>query len=622
MAYVHKGHADPVTLQIFVLAKDHAAYGGNMVVAGLVADGQVQIGAGCQRFGRMEGEAALGQVHALRHGGKHAAQAVFYGLGNDVQLEIDGLDEAAHARVLAHQGIDLAALHIVYLCQLLGQGEMLGQFEAGVIGISFYLARTDALIDDSEGGVDAFFMAAVGMAGRYTFLFAHTIFLFLLLSCVVAAMSLPGAGRSCRACVALGHLCLMRRMFKPLPLFIGLRYTRAKRRNHFISFISLTSILGLALGVAVLITVLSVMNGFDRELKNRILGMVPHATLNAYEPFRNWKKVVDYSLREKGVVAAAPFNQLQGMLTTGSQVSGALITGIEPAMEKKVSIIQNHMGDGSIDALRDGEFGIVLGSGLAANLGVMVGDKVTLVLPEASLSPAGVIPRFKRFTVVGVFKVGADIDGLLAYVNINDAARLLRMEGKVQGVRLKLDDLFDAPAVSHALVQKHPEFFYASNWTLTHGNLFSAIKMEKAMMALLLLFIVAVAAFNIVSSLVMVVTDKKADIAILRTLGASPNTIMKIFMVQGTVVGVVGTVSGVLLGVLLSLTISDIATGIEQLFNISLFDAYFVNYLPSQLELDDVVWVSIVAFALSFMATVYPARRAARVQPAEALRYE
>lgn len=414
----------------------------------------------------------------------------------------------------------------------------------------------------------------------------------------------------------------MRRMFKPLPLFIGLRYTRAKRRNHFISFISLTSILGLMLGVAVLITVLSVMNGFDRELKNRILGMVPHATLNAYEPFRNWKKVVDYSLREKGVAAAAPFNQLQGMLTTGGQVSGAMITGIEPAQEKKVSIIHQHMSEGSIDALRDGEFGIVLGSGLAANLGLMVGDKVTLVLPEASLSPAGVIPRFKRFTVVGIFKVGADIDGLLAYVNLNDAARLLRIDGKVQGVRIKMDDLFEAPQISKALVQQHPEFFYASNWTLTHGNLFNAIKMEKAMMALLLLFIVAVAAFNIVSSLVMVVADKKADIAILRTLGASPNTIMKIFMVQGTLVGVVGTVSGVLLGVLLSLTITDIATGIEHLFNISLFDAYFVNYLPSQLELDDVVWVSIVAFSLSFMATVYPARRAARVQPAEALRYE
>ncbi|HEX6592323.1 MAG TPA: lipoprotein-releasing ABC transporter permease subunit [Moraxellaceae bacterium] len=411
-------------------------------------------------------------------------------------------------------------------------------------------------------------------------------------------------------------------MFKPTPLFIGLRYTRAKRRNHFISFISLTSILGLMLGVAVLITVLSVMNGFDRELKNRILGMVPQATLHAYEPFRNWKRVVDFSEKQEGVQAAAPFNQLQGMVAAGGQVSGALVTGIEPELEKKVSIVHQHMQDGSIEALREGEFGIVLGSGLAANLGVSTGDKVTLVLPEAAMSPAGVIPRFKRFTVVGVFKVGADIDGLLAYVNLHDAGRLLRIEDKVQGVRLKLDDLFDAPQVSYELVQQRPQDFFASNWTQTHGNLFNAIKMEKAMMALLLLFIVAVAAFNIVSSLVMVVTDKKADIAILRTLGASPGTIMKIFMVQGTIVGVVGTLSGVLLGVLLSLTISDIASGIEHLFNISLFDAYFVNYLPSQLELDDVLWVSLIAFGLSFLATVYPARRAARVQPAEALRYE
>lgn len=414
----------------------------------------------------------------------------------------------------------------------------------------------------------------------------------------------------------------MRRMFKPVSLFIGLRYTRAKRRNHFISFISLTSILGLMLGVAVLITVLSVMNGFDRELKNRILGMVPHATLNAYEPFQNWERVVEFSLRQPGVQAAAPFNHVQGMLTTGGLVSGVMVTGIDPAAEKTVSIIHEHMRDGSIDDLREGEFGIVLGSGLAANLGVIAGDKVTLVLPEASLSPAGVIPRFKRFTVVGVFKVGADIDGLLAYVNLHDAGRLLRIEDKVQGVRLKLHDLFKAPQVSHALVSQHPRHFYATDWTQTHGNLFNAIKMEKAMMALLLLFIVAVAAFNIVSSLVMVVTDKKADIAILRTLGASPNTIMKIFMVQGTLVGVLGTAAGVGLGVLLSLTISDIASGIEQLFNVSLFDAYFVNYLPSQLELDDVLWVSTTAFFLSFLATIYPARRAARVQPAEALRYE
>ncbi|MDF2445350.1 MAG: Lipoprotein releasing system, transrane protein LolC/E family [Moraxellaceae bacterium] len=411
-------------------------------------------------------------------------------------------------------------------------------------------------------------------------------------------------------------------MFKPAFLFIGLRYTRARRRNHFISFISLTSIIGLMLGVAVLITVLSVMNGFDRELKNRILGMVPQATLNAYEPFRNWQRVVDYAKREPGVEAAAPFNHLQGMIAANGLVSGAMVTGIEPAAEKQVSIIHRHFEEGRLEDLREGEFGMVLGSGLAASLGVRSGDKVTLVMPEASLSPAGVIPRFKRFTVVGIFKVGADIDGMLAYVNLHDAGRLLHIGDKVQGVRLRMHDLFEAQQISAALAARHPEFLYSTDWTQTHGNLFNAIKMEKAMMALLLLFIVAVAAFNIVSSLVMVVTDKKADIAILRTLGASPGTIMKIFMVQGTVVGVVGTLVGVLLGVLLSLTIGDIASGIEALFNVSLFDAYFVNYLPSQLELDDVAWVSAVAFGLSFLATIYPARRAARVQPAEALRYE
>ena len=417
---------------------------------------------------------------------------------------------------------------------------------------------------------------------------------------------------------------MRRTMFKPLSLFVGLRYTRAKRRNHFISFISLTSVLGLTLGVAVLITVLSVMNGFDHELRTRILGMVPQATINSYEPFTNWHRLAD-DIRQKhpDVVAVAPFNQLQGMLTANGQVSGAMISGIEPAEEVKVSIVQDHMTAGNLAMLKPGEFGIVLGAGLAENLGVVPGDKVTLVLPEASVSPAGVIPRFKRFTVVGVFKVGAEIDSAIAYVNIGDAARLLSIgDDKVQGVRLKLNDLFSAPELTWSLLQDLPAAFYATNWTQTQGNLFSAIKMEKAMMTLLLLLIVAVAAFNIVSSLVMVVTDKKADIAILRTLGASPNTIMKIFMVQGTIVGLVGTVSGTALGVLLALTISDIANFIEKVFHVNLFEAYFVNYLPSELQLGDVVMVVMVAFGMSFFATIYPARKAATVQPAEALRYE
>ncbi|MDO8329257.1 MAG: lipoprotein-releasing ABC transporter permease subunit [Fluviicoccus sp.] len=411
-------------------------------------------------------------------------------------------------------------------------------------------------------------------------------------------------------------------MFKPVSLLIGLRYTRAKRRNHFISFISLTSILGLTLGVAVLITVLSVMNGFDRELKNRILGMIPHATLSSREPIPDWQNLAEFAKRNPQVLAVAPVTQLQGMLTANGQVTGAMISGIEPAYEKQVSIISRHIQQGRFEALVADGYGIVLGAALASSLGVNTGDKVTLVLPEAAVTPAGVIPRFKRMTVVGIFQVGADVDGLLAYVHIADAGKLLRIGNSVQGVRLKLKDLFDAQAVSHELLYQLPERYYATDWTQTHGNLFSAIQMEKAMMGLLLMLIVAVAAFNIVSSLVMVVTDKKADIAILRTLGASPQTITRIFMVQGAVIGLAGTVAGVLLGIVLSLNITDVITWFEKVSGQSLFDAYFVNYLPSELSWRDVTWVSLLTGLISFLATIYPARKAAKVQPAEALRYE
>lgn len=413
-------------------------------------------------------------------------------------------------------------------------------------------------------------------------------------------------------------------MFKPLSLFIGLRYTRAKRRNHFISFISLTSVLGLTLGVAVLITVLSVMNGFDRELQTRILGMVPHATISSYEPIADWHHLgADIQRKSPQVIGIAPYSQLQGMITANGQVSGAMISGIDPVEEPKVSIVQDHMMMGGLQSLQPGEFGIVLGVGLASNLNVNVGDKITVVMPEASVSPAGVIPRFKRFTVVGIFRVGAEVDNLIAYVNISDAGRLLGIgPDHVQGVRLKFRDLFQAPEAVWHIMQDLPPDYVGGNWTQTQGNLFSAIRMEKAMMTLLLLLIVAVAAFNIVSSLVMVVTDKKADIAILRTLGASPNTIMKIFMVQGTIVGLVGTVAGTSLGVALALSVSRIASGIEHMLGINLFEAYFVNYLPSELLASDVIMVVCVAFGLSFLATIYPARKAARIQPAEALRHE
>ncbi len=411
-------------------------------------------------------------------------------------------------------------------------------------------------------------------------------------------------------------------MLRPLSLFIGLRYIRARQRNHFISFISLTSILGLTLGVAVMITVLSVMNGFDHELRTRILGMVPQATLNAYQPIEDWPQLAQVAMRIPQVVAAAPFIQMQGMLTAAGQVSGAFVSGVLPSAEKQVSIVDTAMLHGHLDDLRPGHFDIILGQGLASALGVGIGSQVMLVLPETSPSPAGVIPRFKRFTVVGIFKVGAEVDGSLAYVHLDDAARLLRMPGQVQGIRLRLRDLFQAPQVVRQILTQLSDNFYGSTWQDTQGNLFSAIRMEKTMMGLLLFLIVAVAAFNIVSSLVMTVTDKKADIAILRTLGASPATIQRIFMVQGGFVGLLGTSLGVVSGVLLALSISAIVQGIQRLFGLDLFAAYFVDYLPSRLQMSDVGMVALIALSLSFLATLYPSRRAARVQPAEALRYE
>ncbi|NNM52909.1 MAG: lipoprotein-releasing ABC transporter permease subunit, partial [Pseudomonadales bacterium] len=366
-------------------------------------------------------------------------------------------------------------------------------------------------------------------------------------------------------------------MYKPLSLFIGLRYTRARRRNHFISFISLTSILGLMLGVGVMITVLSVMNGFDHELRTRILGMVPQATINAYQPIEDWPSLARLASKNPQVEASAPFIQMQGMLTAQGNVTGAVVTGVLPDAERKVSIVDTAMTQGHLANLQSDQFGIVLGAGLASSLGVGPGDKVMLVLPEASLSPAGVIPRFKRFTVVGVFKVGAEVDSSLAYIHLDDAARMLRMQGQVQGLRLKLKDLFQAPEVTRQILGHLSENFYGSTWEESQGNLFSAIQMEKTMMGLLLFLIVAVAAFNIVSSLVMVVTDKKADIAILRTLGASPETVQRIFMVQGSFIGLVGTGMGVVLGVTLALTISGIINGIQKIFGLNLFAAYFVD---------------------------------------------
>ncbi|MCO8160698.1 lipoprotein-releasing ABC transporter permease subunit [Pseudomonas sp. 21LCFQ010] len=416
-------------------------------------------------------------------------------------------------------------------------------------------------------------------------------------------------------------------MFRPLFAFIGTRYTRAKRRNHFVSFISLTSIIGLALGVVVMIVVLSVMNGFDHEMRTRVLGMVPHATVEGDEPIRDWPQLAAKVSASPGVQAVAPFTQMQGLLSHEGMVQKVLLNGIDPSQEDKVSIISQFVRQGALSQLAPGEFGIIIGDRAASKLGVSLGDKLTFVAPEVAVTPAGLFPRMKRFTVVGIFHVGAgEIDGFLGLTNIEDLGRLRRWQpDQVQGLRLKFDDLFEAPRGAWQIAQDlGGSKYYSRDWTRTHGNLYQAIRMEKSMIGLLLLLIVAVAAFNIISTLVMVVNDKKGDIAILRTLGSTPGQIMAIFMVQGTVIGVVGTLIGAGVGILAALNVSAAIAGLERLIGHKFLnaDVYFIDYLPSQVMAQDVLQVCGAALLLSFLATLYPAWRAARTQPAEALRYE
>ena len=413
-------------------------------------------------------------------------------------------------------------------------------------------------------------------------------------------------------------------MLDRLPFLIGLRYVRAKRRNHFISFISLTSMLGLTLGVAVLILVLSVMNGFDRELRQRVLGMVPHTQIEQAGGMTDWQPLAERLTQREHVIGAAPYIQQQGMFSVAGRNQGAMVNGIEPEWESRVSIVDENMSRGSLDDLKAGEWHIVLGSILANNLNVDVGDSVTLLVPEASITPAGVFPRLKRFTVSGIFSVGADLDANLAYANIEDMQTLARMGDSIGGLRLELDDLFLAGQETQAIVNELGGGYRGYDWTFTRGNLFQAIQMEKHMIGLLLMVIVAVAAFNIVSTLVMVVTDKHADIAILRTIGAKPKSIMGIFVVQGLAIGIIGIVIGVIAGVILALTVSDIIAWVQAVTGIQFLDpnVYFISYLPSRLEMSDLGVIVSSAFGLTFLSTLYPAWRAARIQPAEVLRYE
>jgi len=409
-------------------------------------------------------------------------------------------------------------------------------------------------------------------------------------------------------------------------LTVGLRYTRARRRNRFIGVNSAVSMIGIAVGVWALIVVLSVMNGFQKEVRTRILAVVSHLQLIADDNrLDDWQGVAKIAAQNPRVIASAPFVQAQAMLSNGQGMRGAAVRGILPAEEEKVADLARHMRAGSLDDLRAGEFGVVLGIDLARALGVTRGDKIALIAPQGIVTPAGVIPRLKQFTVAGIFEAGlVDADSSLALIHMQDAQTLYQMGSAVSGVRLKLDDLFAARTVAYELLDKLPRDVFASDWTRSHANFFRAVEIEKRMMFLILALIVFVAAINIISTLAMAVVDKQADIAILRTLGAAPGSILQIFMVQGMVLGVVGTVAGVIVGIITALNIDVIVPAIERAFNIKFLskDVYMIPDLPSDLQMTDVVSIAVMALVLSFVATILPSLRAARVNPVEALRYE
>ena len=409
-------------------------------------------------------------------------------------------------------------------------------------------------------------------------------------------------------------------------LFAGLRYTRAKRSNRVISFITAVAIVCIAIGVMALITVLSVMNGFEREMRDRILSMASHAII--YRPgegIEDWQKLSGLARQNPKVEATAPYIEGEAMLREGGDLSGTLLRGIDPAAEQTVSEIGQHMQTGKLEDLKPGEFDIVLGVELAQQLGVDVGDKLDLMIPLASVTPAGILPRFRRFNVVGIFQVGMyEFDRGLVLINIQDAAALYRMGDHVTGVRLKLHDLYEAPVVARQIAQQLPQLVYISDWTRQHANFFRAVATEKTVMFLILSLIVLVAVINIVSTLSMVVQEKQADIAILRTMGATPRSIMAIFTVQGSVIGFVGTFVGVTLGVLLSLNVTTLVPLLQAVTGHQFLDPsiYYISDLPSDLEVSDVIKISALSLALGLLSTLYPAWRASRVLPAEALRYE
>jgi lipoprotein-releasing system permease protein len=428
-------------------------------------------------------------------------------------------------------------------------------------------------------------------------------------------------------------------MYTPLEAFIGLRYVRAKRRNHFISFISLISMMGIALGVTTLITVISVMNGFEKELRARILGAIAHATIQPVDgSLAEWREVIERVEQHEEVDGAAPYIE-EGVWLQGEESSGAFIRGIEPAYETRVSEIDQKMLSGELEDLQAGEYGIILGIGLASRLRVGPGDRVTVIAPKLKATPVGASPMMRRFTVVGAFEFGEfENDSALALIHMEDAARLLRLPpGHSGGVRLHLTDMFRAWSVARDLSQELsrrdmaradtggvPSYYTVRDWTQERGNLFQAVRTEKTVMWVILSLIIAVAAFNIISMLVMVVTDKQSDIAILKTMGARSGTVMRTFIIQGSVIGLVGTALGVVGGILLAQNIGAVVPFLERLFGFSLFpsDIYYITELPSDLRSADVVKFALMSLGMALLSTIYPSWRAARTHPAEALSYE
>ena len=415
-------------------------------------------------------------------------------------------------------------------------------------------------------------------------------------------------------------------MFHPLSLFIGLRYTRSKRRNGYVSLFSFVSVITLSLGVMLLIVILSVMNGFEREVRERILNMISHITISGFDgKIKDWQNVVDRARENKQVVGTAPFISAEGMLIYKRQVQGSIYRGIDPSLEKSVSKVHTSMVDGSIDKLVPGEFGIILGQDLAFKLGVDIGQKITMVTPSANVTPAGVVPRLKRFTVVGIFKVGFyEYDSAVALIHIEDAARVFRKADGVSGVQVQVENILNVTETKKALSKQFDKEYWVKDWSYYHANWFSAVQMEKRMMFSILFIIILVVSINIISSMITVVNDKRSDIAIMRTFGAKTDTIMRIFLVQGSIIGIIGTAIGTLLGVLLSVYLEDIYKFVERQFGVELIDSsvYLISDLPSEVQLSQVLIISIATLVTSVLSTIIPALTASRINPADALRYE